>query len=231
MNRSLLLLGFCGIALATHARAFAAPVVVPAGLPAGAPYRLAFVSNTAETANSTDIADYNAFVTGVANSDPLLASLGTTWSAIVSTSTVDARDNTNTNPASLGVPIYNLDGQLVATSNVDLWDGTIANAILYDQNGDQPPPGNQVVWTGTQPAGIAAEPLGIAFPSWGEGNYATRDWVFSSYGTYGADRNFLFYGISGVLTAVPEPSTLALAAFGGLALLLRLRLGWSRGSR
>ena len=219
MNRFLLVLGFCGIAFATHTRAFAGPVVVPAGLPAGAPYRLVFVTNTADTALSTDIANYNSFVTASANSDSALASLGTTWTALVSTVTVNARDNTNTNPTSIGVPIYNLAGQLVATSNADLWDGTIVNPIYYDQHGAPPPPGDQVVWTGTQPAGIADKPLGTAFPSWGEGDYATRDWVFSSYGTYAADRTYLFYGISGVLAAVPEPSTLALAVLGALALL------------
>jgi len=132
---------------------------------------------------------------------------------------VAARDNTDTNPASIGVPIYNLAGQLVATSNADLWDETLENAIYYDQHGNQPPPGNQVVWTGTQPAGIPDEPLGTAFPSWGQGNFATRDWVFSSYGTYMSDRTFLFYGMSGVLTAVPEPSTIALAALGAIAAL------------
>lgn len=234
MNRSLLALGLlpfgcCVIFFATPLVALGAPVVVPPGVAPGAQYRLVFTTNTTTTAFSSDIATYNAFVTTSANTDPTLVGLGTSWKAIASTAAVSARDNTGTNPASVGVPIYNLAGQLVATSNADLWDGTIANAIFYDQHGVAPPPGNLVVWTGTQPAGIPDEPLGIDFPSWGQGNFATRDWVFSSYGTYGAEREFLLYGMSGVLTApVPEPGTLALCAIGGITALAigGRRRGW-----
>lgn len=69
---------------------------------------------TSETRNgaSSAISSYNAFVTGVANTQPALASLGTTWKAIGSTETVDARDNTGTNPDvdGVGVPIFLLTG-------------------------------------------------------------------------------------------------------------------------
>jgi hypothetical protein len=224
MSRFLLGLGLFGIAIATPLVAFAAPVVVPPGLPAGSSYRLVFTTDSVTTAFSSNIADYNAFVTASANTEPALVALGTTWKAIASTATVAARDNTDTNPASMGVPIYNLAGQLVATSNADLWDDSIANDIYYNQHGNSPPPGNLAVWTGTQPAGIADEPLGIDFPSWGQGNFTTRDWIFSSYGTYGAEREFLLYGMSGVLTVVPEPGTITLFALGAVAALaLRMR--------
>lgn len=220
MSRFVLWLGLFGIASAAPLAATAAPVIVPPGLPAGSSYRLVFATDTGITAFSDNVADYNAFVTAAANTEPALVALGTNWKAIVSTSSIDARDNTGTNPSSsMGVPIYNLDGELVASSNADLWDQMIANPIMYDQHGAPPPQGNQLVWTGTEPSGIADEPVGTNFPSWGQGDLTGRDWVFSSYGTYGAEREFLLYGMSGVLTVVPEPSTVALAALGAIAAL------------
>ncbi len=59
-------------------------------------YRLAFVTSTTRDAVPTDIADYNAFVTATAEAVPELLALGTTWSVIGSTASVDARDNTGT---------------------------------------------------------------------------------------------------------------------------------------
>lgn len=110
--------------------AMAAPITVPAGLNPGDQYRLAFVTGTVRDATSTNIADYNNFVTTAANSEPALAALSTTWNAIASTNSINARDNTTTNPfVSAGVPIFRLDGNLVAASNADLWDGAVSVPI------------------------------------------------------------------------------------------------------
>ena len=96
--------------------ASAAPITVPTGLNPGDQYRLAFVTSTTRDATSSNIADYNAFVTAAANSVPQFVALGTTWHAIGSTAAVAARDNTNTNftvnPS--GQPIYNLKGTLLS---------------------------------------------------------------------------------------------------------------------
>jgi hypothetical protein len=70
--------------------------IVPTGVAPGGNYRLLFTSSTTRNAMSADIADYNAHVTAAANSNALLAGLGTTWSAIASTSTIDADFNTLT---------------------------------------------------------------------------------------------------------------------------------------
>lgn len=77
----------------------AVPITQPTGLNPGDQYRLVFATSTTRDATSSNIADYNAFVTGVADSVPELLLLGTTWTAIASTASVDARDNTSTNPA------------------------------------------------------------------------------------------------------------------------------------
>ena len=60
----------------------ASPITVPTGLNPGDAYRLVFVTSTTLDATSSDIADYNAFVSGVANTVPELVALGTTWTAI-----------------------------------------------------------------------------------------------------------------------------------------------------
>jgi hypothetical protein len=70
----------------------------------GDQYRLIFITSTTTDATSADIATYNAFVQGVAAA----AGLGdATWNMVGSTVTVDARDNTGTNPFTdgVGVPI------------------------------------------------------------------------------------------------------------------------------
>ena len=103
--------------------ASAAPITVPTGLNPGEQYRLAFVTSTTRDATSSNIADYNAFVTATANAVPELAELGITWKAIGSTSAVDAQDNTHTNVVldGVGVPIYLLNDTLFVNDNADLW--------------------------------------------------------------------------------------------------------------
>jgi hypothetical protein len=78
--------------------ALAGPITVPTGLNPGDQYRLAFVTSTTRDASSSNIADYNAFVTAAANSDPLVAALNTGWRAIASTPSTAAEDNTFTPP-------------------------------------------------------------------------------------------------------------------------------------
>ena len=122
-----------GVALATLATAGAAQaalVVVPTGLAPGDQYRLVFVTDGTRDATSTNINDYNNFVTNQVTGSALAnalsgAGLTTTWKAIGSTASVAARDNTGTNPSSTGVPIYLINGNKVANNNADLWDGSI----------------------------------------------------------------------------------------------------------
>ena len=111
-----------GVALATlgTGAAQAALVVVPTGLNPGDQYRLVFVTDGTRDATSTNIDDYNKFVTNDARGgtpgidtalDVALNAAGFNpntieWKAIASTDSVAARDNTGTNPSSTGVPIY-----------------------------------------------------------------------------------------------------------------------------
>ena len=45
-------------------------------------------------------------------------------------------------------PVYNMHGDLIANNKADLWDGTLQNPILYDENGAAPT-AVFVVWTGS----------------------------------------------------------------------------------
>jgi hypothetical protein len=166
-----------GVALATLATASAAQaalVVVPPYLAPGAQYRLVFVTDGTRDATSFDINDYNTFVTTQARGgtpaidtalDLALNAAGfnpntITWKAIASTQTggsstgVDARDNTGTNPSSTGVSIYLIDGTPVANNNTDLWDGSILRPINVTQSGATTP--TAVVLTGSNASGMVA---------------------------------------------------------------------------
>ena len=82
----------------------AAIVIPPPDLNPGDQYRLVFVTSDATTANSDDIATYNSFVNSQASTVSSTGFPTSGWAAIVSTTTVDARDNTGTNGVT-GVPI------------------------------------------------------------------------------------------------------------------------------
>ncbi len=128
-------------------------VTVPTDLNPGDQYRLVFVTNGTGDALSTDIADYNTFVTNQANQSTELQALGVDWFVIGSTSTVSARVNTGTD-GSGGVPIYLPVGgdHRIADDYNDLWDGTIGHPLNIDQFGDSRCP-TFVAFTGSQSDG------------------------------------------------------------------------------
>lgn len=212
----------------TATPALSAPITTPPGLNVGDQYRLAFVAISSNSAQSGNIADYNTVATNVANGQAELAALGTTWTAIASTSAVNARDNTGTNPnVSTGVPIYRLDGLKIADNNADLWDGTIQNALSTDQGGTVVA---VLPWTGTKSDGTkstsgTAQPLGLDPAAAGSTSQAGVQWIFA-----GGYNNFTLspiYAISDILTVAPPPSVSsspapAVSSWGvvGLAILL-----------
>ncbi len=212
--------GLCVSALILFATGFAAaaPVTVPTDLSPGDRYRIVFATSSRRDAGDDNIANYNAFVSAVAASQPELAALATTWRAIGSTAAVDARDNTDTNPTiSTGAPIYNTVGSRIAADNSHLWDGAISDRI-FDEEGDTP--ATLYVWTGTDESGIATPfPLGgrTSHPPIDDvstGLWDTLSFWIESGDTFFHTDNRPLYGISGELVVVPEPSTLALALLG-----------------
>jgi hypothetical protein len=215
---------FCAISTVTPLGASAAPITVPSDLNVGDKYRLVFVTSPVTAAVSSNINDYNAFVTATANSVPALAALGTTWTAIASTISTNAHDNTGTNPAvSTGTPIYRLDDTRVADDNSDLWDGDIQVPIEVLEDGTTVPVASfDRAWTGTDPYGFAASGgLGDVSNSLWVGSVFsdTMEWVYL-YQEHDISMRRL-YGISGELTVVPEPGAMILMGIGAVAVLGR----------
>lgn len=198
---------FAAVVLAANA-AHAEITTVPPGLNAGDQYRLAFITKDTTTALSSSIGDYDAFVTSQANSATLLASLLTTWHVIGSTSAVSAKIHTSTDdsPAGAnGVPIYRLDGLLIASSYDDLWDGSIQSPLYVAQDGT-------VLdtccgtWTGTDVFGIGIPGDELGAPDLyvvdGAPNGTASNWIQTS--PYSAGSLQYLYGISDVLTVPGE---------------------------
>ena len=200
----------------------ASPITVPPGLNHGDQYRLAFVTSTERNALSDDIADYNAFVSGVANSVPALTALGVSWTAIGSTNSIDARDNTGTNPdVAQGVPIYNTSGTLVVHDNADLWDGdALSDSMGYFETGQPVPgPGFQA-WTGTRADGVRAEGFGLGAAT-GSAVVGIADATFF-WIDFDLDDTWIpqfLYGISSTLTVpIPVPTSIVLLVSGLISL-------------
>lgn len=229
------MLGLSALTLSATA-ASAAPITVPIGVTE--PYRLAFLTSIGRGAESSNIADYNAFVTGVADAVTELAALGTDWFAIASTPTVDARDNTGTNPSATGVPIFLLDGTKLADDNADLWDGTVDTRLHVLETGVLLSGNGPIAWTGTNTDGTGFDGNELGSPAqcgfaclvFGDdpisvaeiGNSAFLSGVWISAGggiNFEQDADHRFYAISGLITnQVPEPGVLGLFGIGLLGL-------------
>ena len=106
-----LVLAFAGLAYQAHGAA----ITVPPGLNPGDTYRILFFTSTTRDATSSNIADYNTFVTNAANLDPNMVLLSTTWSALASTLTVNALTNAGLSASDTTTRFFNTSGQLIAT--------------------------------------------------------------------------------------------------------------------
>jgi hypothetical protein len=126
-----------------------------------------------------------------------------------------------------GIPVYNLDGNLVVSTTGLLFNGlstAYSNPIDVNQNGTIR---NTAVWTGTWDNGVkdpnlSDSALGDSLPFDG----ASTSTIFLAYdGSSNVSSTvYSLYGISGVLTvptptSAPEPASMGLLALGSLALV------------
>ena len=209
----------------------AGTLIAPVGLNPGDHYRLVFVTSAARDATSTNIADYDNFVNTIANSgaSSVLAPLGINWLVIGTTNTVDALTHIN---LSASVPIYGVNGLLVANGAADFWDGFHAQPISTDETGnllrtycvsrnDCP------VWTGTDFIGgntFANQPLGGNGGSGQLGRSDVSSEAWTQWLSTSVNAAAPFYGISAVDlvvsgNSVPEPASYLSMLTGILALL------------
>jgi|GEM_PF-3336713 len=180
---------------------------VPADLEPGTPYRLMFVTTNVTNAESDDIEYYNNFVMSEAAAIPKLAEFGTNWTAMASTPTVDARDNTNTDPTPggpTGVPIYLVDGTRVADNYDQLWlYGGFQQLLSQPKITNNAQVTNAIrVWNGTQIHGTANRPLGgTAFGNIsGAGNPVDLQAAYLLSNPWDQADMLPLYGISDVIT-------------------------------
>ena len=197
---------FFGAATSAHAA-----LITPSGVAPGQTYQLAFVTSGTSTATSADIGDYNGFVQAAANA----AGMGSVvWHAIASTSTVNANSN-----ALVSAPVYNMNGELVATGFSDFWDGThtVGVGIDYNENNASR---NFNVWTGTNTDGTNAGSLalGNAQAIWAESTLSSGAWI--NRGTQATTVSYALYALSAPLTApIPLPPAMWLFGSGLLGLV------------
>lgn len=212
------ILGSSAVALADFT--FTAP-------PGVTDYRLAFVTDAPTLSTSSNIATYNLIVSTEAALNVGLPT--TTWSAIVSTTSISAASNVSCGAGCDGsVPIYLVDGTQVATSATALFAGSILTAINKDESGNNV---NEYVWTGSNSDGsaVAGAEMGAAGGSSAYGADFNTSGMFFRGVAVSTCCNVGIYAISGnISVSVPEPMTISLLGLGCLAIGLarKFRSKW-----
>ena len=183
-------------------------------------YRLLFTSADPIAATSADIATYNNFATSEAAQNATLPSA--TWRAIISTTSVNAITNASCGTScDANVPIYAVDGTLMANSLNALFAGDFVSTTSTDQSGIVWAAYATYAWTGSNVNGTAA-------PGFEAGNVST----FTNVGMPSIEASaFMYvtngynpdalpgYGIYALSSEidVPEPASGAALLLGGLA--------------
>ena len=99
----------------------------PSGLGEDDEFRLIFISSQGRTATSSNISTYNSWIQSQAGSGHVdIRTHRNGFRAVVCTQNDDAIDNTGMTDAT-GVPIYWLDGNKVANTYADFYDGSWSN--------------------------------------------------------------------------------------------------------
>ena len=163
-----------------------------------------------------NIATYNNLVTTAANSVTVLVALGTNWNAVGSTSSVDARDNTGTNPTvDTGVPIYLSNGIKLVDNNPYFWGGLITSPMDITSTGDVLTNPDMRVWTGCNAYGTkyATHNLGTnakTQTAYGHATVAGSGVILFAATSKG--EGHVMYAMSDLLPVevVPEPGSLAI---------------------
>ena len=170
--------------------------LIPSGVQAGEKFRLIIATSVGTAATSSDIATYNAWVQGlVANGHAGIRPYASAFTALGSTATTDARDNTHT--TGTGVPIYWLGGSKVADDYADFYDESWDDETNpRNENGSAVSPGSY--WTGSNHDGTKHPLYRLGF------RFAVRGILNGS----DADQSPLYGGLTLSISSADRPGTM-----------------------
>ena len=192
----------------------------------GAKFRLLFLTSATRTAQATNIATYNAWAQGLAESGHAdIQAYASRFRVVGCTADDDARDNTSTTYTSTdkGVPIYWLNGNKAADEYEDFYDGSWdEEASMRDEDGATVT-GTANVWTGCDHngtesfSGTTSWALGKSAANIGRPNSAVSgQGPISSGGSSAGNTNSLkMYALSGVFEVSTGPGV-ASVSFSGV---------------
>jgi hypothetical protein len=201
-------------------------VIGPASVGGNPAVQIAFVTSATFTAQSADVGTYNALVQTAAAAAGLDVINGqpVTWTAIVTTPSVNARDN-----APQTLPVYDLQGHLITAAALGLWNAAstpLASPIRVSESGDDlSGSGITRVWTGSRSDGTYQIGLGMGSPvvSLGDLTATSSAWLSTS-GQLSSFRFHLYALSSPIIVVVAEPGSLGLLASGVAIAVAALRL-------
>ena len=216
----------------------------PAGLAAGAKFRLLFLSSTKRDARATDIAEYNTFVQELAAAGhTAIRAYSGGFGVVGCTEAVDARDNTLTTYTNddKGVAIYWLGGAKAADDYEDFYDGSWddeandknesgADAHDTSQTGNYPNTGCNHDGTEAENNLNASRALGADFIRYGRPNSSGSGHgpLSTNSGSTAKGNTRPLYGLSAVFQVAADTVTEVPANWGlkpaGLAAGAKFRL-------
>ncbi len=207
-------------ASSAHATIPGNPLSAPSGLTEGAKFRFLFITMDTISATSSNIADYNSFVNFEANGASYNGAT-ISWNAVVSTASVNARDNVGGYGSNAAIFLVNgtkiaNDMTTVSSSN-GLWSSNLLAAPNVRINGRTR---DVTVWSGSTGLGMAWNGgLGTSAPNGittGLSSFQNFQWMSNTLNP--KTSYFSIYGLSEELTysTVPAPGAIALLGAAGL---------------
>ena len=211
-------------AVAAIASVSQADIVLP---PPGedGPYRLVFVTSANPPADATvTMPELNAWVTGLAQATGAVddgGALGTTWSVVGATSTVNVFENTDTEP---GVdpdhPIYLVDGAKFADDYTDFWAVAVGSPHLnINELGGTGGGTGSWAHTGLEAGPVtSANSLDTALISHGGLDAGYNPWYGVGDTWAGGIDNGALFAISGVIgdgAVAADPEITSITSLGG----------------